>query len=81
MRVKRVRKGERIVCETVDEAKRLANTIAREKATQEAILRGVEEKDLEFDLKEKENIIETEFGSLYMGYKVVITASGKLRLS
>lgn len=73
--------GERIVCETLDEAKKLANTIARDKATQEAILRGAEEGDLEFDLKEKENIIETEFGSLYMGYKVVITASGKLRLN
>ena len=73
--------GRRTICDTLTEAKRLARVIAENAAEDEAVERGADAATLELSVDEKENIIETEFGSLYMGYKVTVTASGKLRLN
>ena len=73
--------GHRTICDTRNEAKRLACDIAEKAAVAEAVERGADPSTLEIDKEEKENIVETEFGSLYMGYKVTVTASGKLRLN
>ncbi|MBR3125230.1 MAG: hydantoinase/oxoprolinase family protein [Mogibacterium sp.] len=72
--------GNRIVCQTLKEAKRHASEIANTEAEKEAIERGADIDTLKFDVQEKENIIDTEFGPLYMGYKITVTASGKLKL-
>ena len=42
---------------------------------------GAAKETLEFEQEEKELIVDTEFGSLYMGYRVVVTAQGNLRLN
>lgn len=73
--------GQRIEFEGLEEAKSTADEIAREKAREEAVLRGAEEAALQVSLEVKEDIVQTEFGPLYMGYKVVATASGNLRLT
>ncbi len=73
--------GRRIVYGTLREAKKAANAIAKDAAREEAILRGADETSLSFKVDEKENVVNTEFGSIYMGYKVTVTASGKLRLN
>lgn len=72
--------GKRIVCQTLREAKKHASEITNAAAEKEAIERGADASTLKFDVQEKENIIDTEFGPLYMGYKITVTASGNLRL-
>ena len=73
--------GHRTICETRSAAKKLAADIAENAAVREAIERGADASTLEITKEEKENIVDTEFGSLYMGYKITVTASGKLRLN
>ena len=62
-------------------AKEAAQTAARAAAKAEAIARGAAEDSLTFTMKEEENTVETEFGPVYMGYRVTVTASGRLRLT
>lgn len=73
--------GHRSICDTLNEAKELARDIAEKAAAEEAEERGADPDSLELSADEKENIAETEFGTLYMGYKITVTASGKLRLN
>lgn len=73
--------GKKLVFDTLNEAKKVANELACENAKEEAVERGADVNTLKVSIEEKENILETEFGTLYMGYKVVATASGNLRLS
>lgn len=73
--------GERIVCETIKQAKEIANSIVREKVIEEAVQRGANPDSVEISTKEDERIIDTEFGSLYMGCTIIATASGTLRLN
>ena len=71
--------GERLCIEELDEAKETARAIAEEKARKEANERGANpEIDVEFT--EEENIIDTNFGTLYLGYRVTATAAGELNL-
>ena len=72
--------GRRESYETLNEAKTAAKAFAESAAREEAVLRGAEESSLECKMEERENVVDTQFGSLYMGYKVTVTASGKLRL-
>ncbi len=73
--------GERVIYETLPAAKKTANDFARQFAEDEAIEMGAAKETLEFATEEKELIVDTEFGSLYMGYRVVVTAQGNLRLN
>ncbi|MBO4365926.1 MAG: hypothetical protein J5804_06525, partial [Eggerthellaceae bacterium] len=73
--------GERVIYETLPAAKKTANDFARQFAEDEAIEMGAAKETLEFTQEEKELIVDTEFGSLYMGYRVVVTAQGNLRLN
>ena len=73
--------GERVVCETLNPAKDLARGFARSYAEREAIAMGADPDTLEYKSEEEENIIETEFGPLYMGFKVNTVVSGNLRLN
>lgn len=70
-------KGERYICTNLEEAKELARQRARAGALQEAVKRGAQQ-DAQVKLEEKESIIETEFGPLFMGYKVSAAATGSL---
>ena len=71
--------GERHLMENLEEAKRMADKLAAQKAADEAVLRGAEHHP-DVKLENQENIVETEFGTIYMGYKVTATAAGNLRL-
>jgi len=71
--------GERHLVENLEEAKSMADKVAAQKAANEAVHRGAEEHPA-VSLKNQENIVETEFGTLYMGYTVTATATGKLKL-
>lgn len=73
--------GERQECKTLAEAKTLAASLANRKAREDAILRGGAEETLRFTLDEEEQIVDTEFGPVYMGYRVTVTALGELRLT
>lgn len=66
--------------DNLEDAKELADKLAGEKALEEAINRGSDE-NAAVTLEVKEDIVETEFGAVYMGYKVVATATGNLKLS
>ena len=57
----------------------MANKLASQKAMEEAINRGSDE-NAAVSLDVKEDIVETDFGAVYMGYKVVATATGNLKL-
>ncbi len=70
-------KGERYICKDLEEAKDLARQRARYGAFQEAVKRGAGQ-DTQVRLEEKESIIETDFGPLFMGYKVSAAATGSL---
>ncbi len=73
--------GERVVCETLPHAKEMAKNFALQFAEKEAIEMGADEDSLKSTEEENELIVDTEFGSLYMGYTVVCTVEGRLRLS
>ncbi len=65
----------------LEEAKEKADEVAARLAKDEAVLRGADPEDMKVSVEVKENIVQTEFGPIYVGYKVEATASGKLRLS
>ncbi len=65
----------------LEEAKEKADEVAARLAKEEAVLRGADPEDMKVSVEVKENIVQTEFGPIYVGYKVEATASGKLRLS
>lgn len=71
--------GERIKVDELDEAKKVAKDLAEKKAREEAVSRGASE-DAEVEFEEEENIVDTDFGPLYMGYKITATATGELNL-
>ena len=73
-------RGIREMFSDLDEAKESATEYARSFAIQEAIERGADERDISVIIDDDENVIDTEFGSLYMGYEVTATASGSLSL-
>lgn len=73
--------GERKAINDIDDAKAYARELGAEKARIEAISRGADEDALNIDLKDEEMIVETEFGPLFMGYKLMAIASGSLKLS
>ena len=65
----------------LEEAKEKADEVAARLAMEEAVLRGADPEDMKVSVEVKENIVQTEFGPIYVGYKVEATASAKLRLS
>lgn len=71
--------GERHTVETIEEAKKMAKEFAGKKAREEAVLRGAAE-DTKVEYEEKEDLVDTDFGPLYMGYKITATATGELNL-
>ncbi len=73
--------GHRSMSDDLSEAKEKAKELAAKQAVKEAISRGANVNTLAVTFAEKENIIQTEFGSLYMGYKVIATAAGNLDLN
>jgi len=72
--------GERLEYDDLEEAKAEAVRIASEKAVEEAVNRGAE-LDTKAAVETNEDIVETNFGSLYMGFKATATANGNLRLA
>lgn len=72
-------RGERHNIDNLDEAKKAAIDIASKRALEEAINRGSDD-NTTISLETNEDIVDTDFGSLYMGYKVTATASGNLKL-
>lgn len=72
--------GERQSYKELETAKQVARALAEEKVKEEAINRGAEE-NLTIFVKDEEIVVDTEFGPLYMGYKVIASASGNLKLS
>lgn len=72
--------GERHVYEDLDAAKRAAEALAVRLSRLGAVERGADEATLQVDVDVKENIVDTAFGPLYMGYKVLATAAGSLKL-
>lgn len=73
--------GLRLESGNLEDAKQKADEIAVEKAKEEAVLRGADLEDMKVTVDVKENIVQTEFGPIYVGYKVEATAFGRLRLS
>lgn len=71
--------GERFYEEDLEKAKTKAKYLAETKAREEAVARGAKE-DAKVDFEEEENIVDTDFGPLYMGYKITATATGELDL-
>lgn len=72
--------GARLMMEDLEDAKEKARELASESAKEAAVKRGAREESLEVTLKEEENIVQTEFDSLYMGYKVTATGAGNLNI-
>lgn len=72
--------GERMNEENLDKARELANDLAARKAHEEAMNRGADE-NTTITFEKEENTVDTDFGTLYMGYKVTATATGNLRLT
>ena len=71
--------GERHREDNLEQAKQLARSLAEQKARAEAISRGAAA-DVDVSLEEEEDIIETDFGPVYMGYHVTALAMGELDL-
>ena len=69
--------GERRIMTSLEEAKAAAAGIAREKARQGALERGAAE-PVNIQLDEKEEIVKTDFGPVFMGYKASATAKGSI---
>lgn len=72
--------GERHSMDDLEEAKELAISLAKEKAGMEAVNRGAKENP-EIQIEESEDIVDTDFGPVYMGYRVTATATGELNLN
>ena len=72
--------GQRLVLDQREEAEETAREIAKERAREEIIARGADPDTVEVSLDTDENIFETEFGPVYMGYQVSATASGNMQL-
>jgi N-methylhydantoinase A/oxoprolinase/acetone carboxylase beta subunit len=72
--------GERLIFKKLDEAKAEAERMADAKAREEAVRRG-SERDVSVTVETRESSVDTEFGRVYIGYKVTATATGALDLS
>lgn len=70
--------GERRILTDLKEAKGLAARIAEEKARQGALERGAAE-PVTVQLAEQEEVIKTDFGPIFMGYKASAAAKGSIR--
>ena len=73
--------GKKEVFEKIEDAKFAAEQWARETAICEAVERGADRDTLEITKEESENILETAFGNIFMGYVVRVKAAGNLKLS
>lgn len=71
--------GERSLSTNLEEAKSLARDLAEKKAYDEAIARGASQK-IKIKLDAKEDLITTDFGPVFMGYKVSAVAIGEMLL-
>lgn len=71
--------GERHIETNLQTAKVLAREIAQRKALEEAIARGAG-KNIKIEFDETEDVADTDFGPLYMGYKVTALARGEMDL-
>ena len=72
--------GDREAYGTLEEAKEYCIEKAREFAIEEAIQRGADASDISVIVDEDENIVDTDFGVLFMGFEATATASGNLKL-
>ncbi len=72
--------GKRQRAETLEDAKALANLIATEAAQLEAELRGAT-KDATIAIEEYENIVQSNFGDVFLGYRLTAVATGALDLN
>ncbi|MGN0659677.1 MAG: hydantoinase/oxoprolinase family protein [Emergencia sp.] len=72
-------RGERYIRTSLKEAEELARTLAGEKAAEEARQRGAGA-SVEVKTEEQEDIVQTDFGPVFMGFKVTATASGEIQL-
>ncbi|MDR1915959.1 MAG: hydantoinase/oxoprolinase family protein [Synergistaceae bacterium] len=72
--------GERLVFKKLDEAKAAAEQIADLKAREEAVKRG-SDNNTTVTAETQESSVDTDFGRVYIGYKVTATATGALDLS
>jgi N-methylhydantoinase A/oxoprolinase/acetone carboxylase beta subunit len=72
--------GERRAFKKLDEAKAEAERMADAKAREEAIKRG-SERDVNISAETHESSVDTDFGRVYIGYRVTATATGALDLS
>lgn len=73
--------GHRLSFRNLEAAKLKADELAGMNAKEEAVKRGADAEKVSISLKKKEDMIQTDFGPVYMGYKVTATATGGLRLS
>lgn len=69
--------GDRTVMVDLEEAKVFAIDFVREKARTQAIARGASS-DVKVTITEEEDKVRTDYGPLFMGYKVTATAEGEL---
>ena len=69
--------GERRIMTNLQEAEEAAVTVAIEKSRQAACQRGGVE-PLAIQVEEKEEIVKTDFGPVFMGYRVSARAKGEL---
>jgi N-methylhydantoinase A/oxoprolinase/acetone carboxylase beta subunit len=72
--------GERLVFKKLDDAKAEAERMADAKAREEAVRRG-SKRDVSVAVETRESAADTDFGRVYIGYKVTATATGALDLS
>lgn len=72
-------RGERYSFSRLEEAKRVARQLAEEKARKEAAERGAGT-SIQISFEECDNIVNTDFGPLFMGYKVSAIAVGEICL-
>ncbi len=73
--------GKKEIFESKEEAKAVAKQWVAEVAIGEAVARGANRESLEVTIDNQENILETAFGNVFMGYVVTATVVGNLKLS
>lgn len=69
--------GDRTVMVDLEEAKAFAIGLVKEKARTQAVARGASG-DVKVIITEEEDKVRTDYGPLFMGYKVTATAEGEL---
>ncbi len=69
--------GERRIMTNLHEAEEAADAVATEKSRQAVYQRGGVE-PITIQIEKKEEIVKTDFGPVFMGYRVSVTAEGKI---